>query len=91
MHKEGGFKGGVGMLAPPVIPLPEVFAVAPTLLRVHVVKHNKVSHPEDLVFHQPAKVIRRHDGFHSEAQNRLCPWITLGSKGLPVWGGCLRF
>lgn len=37
------------MLAHPVIPLPEVFAVAPTFFRVHVVKHNKVSHPEDLV------------------------------------------
>lgn len=37
---------GVGMFAHPVIPLPEVLAVAPALLHVHVVKHNKVSHPD---------------------------------------------
>lgn len=79
MHKEGEFKGGVGMHAHPVVPLSEVFAVAPTLLCVHVVKYNKVSHPEDLVFDsQSAKVIRRHDRFYREAQNSLCPWITLG-------------
>lgn len=83
------------MRAHPMVPLSEVFAVAPTLLlRVYVVKHNKVSHPEDLVFDpQSAKAIRRHDGFYGEAQKQSpsLDHSRLGSKGLPVWGGCLRF
>lgn len=61
------------MLAHPVIPLPEVFAVPPALLCVHVVKHNKVSHPEDVVLAiSTPKIIRHGDGFHSEAQSRHC-------------------
>lgn len=80
------------MLAHPAIPLPEVFVVAPTLLRVHVVKHNKSLPPRRLgVGPQSAKVIRPHDGFYSEAPNSLCLWITLGSNGLPMRGGCLGF
>lgn len=61
----------MGMLAHPVIPLPEVFAIPPTLLCVHAVKYNKVSHPEDVVLAvSTSKIIRHLDGFHSEAQSR---------------------